>query len=173
MSFAKALPFVLKYEGGYVNHPADRGGPTNKGITQRTYDIYRKNNVLSPQDVRKISNEEVAQIYKSEYWDKVNGDLVQDKIALFLFDTAVNSGPKRAIKFLQRALGLYDDGVIGPITKESLEEAESKYPDKLLDRLFDIREHFFKSIGVGTQKVFLKGWLNRLAGLKEYIKNEY
>lgn len=173
MSFEKALTFTLRFEGGYSNHPADRGGPTNKGITQRVYDMYRKNRMLPMRTVRLISDKEVNDIYRSMYWDKIEGDKTEPKIAAFLFDTAVNSGPSRAIRFLQQALGIYADGVIGPVTRESREEAETKYPDRLLERLFEIREHFFKAIGVGTQRVFLKGWLNRLNGLKEYLNNEY
>lgn len=173
MSFSKALAFTLTYEGGYSNHPADRGGPTNKGVTQRVYDQYRKNKMLPKRTVRLISDNEVSDIYRSMYWDKVEGDKTDPKIAAFLFDTAVNSGPSRAVRFLQQALGIYADGVIGPVTRESLEDAEAKYPEKLLEKLFDIRENFFRSIGVGTQRVFLKGWLNRLKGLKEYLRNEY
>ena len=173
MSFDKDLQFVLRWEGGYVNNPNDRGGPTNKGVTQRVYDQYRVNKMLAKQSVKNITLAEVSDIYKNQYWNKINGDKLSPSVAAILFDGAVNSGPSRAIKFLQRALGLNDDGIFGPVTKQTLEEAEMRNIDALLTRLFEVREHFYKSIAVGSQRGFLKGWLNRLNSLKDYVRNEY
>lgn len=147
-TFEKALKFTLQWEGGYVNHPNDKGGPTNKGITQKTYDDYlRKNDLYCIKHVKDISDFEVQQIYRREYWDRISADLLNDKAAVAAFDWAVNSGVSRA----QKALRIHSASH---------------------DALIDSREQFLKSIGVGKNAVFLKGWLNRINALRKYIRDE-
>src|SRR5690554_5603848 len=112
-NFREALPLVLKHEGGFVNHPSDPGGATNKGITIENYRRYvKKNGTVA--DLKAITDEEVAKVYKLFYWDAVKGDDLPGGVDYAVFDFAVNGGPGRAIKFLQRIAGVTQDGAIGP-----------------------------------------------------------
>lgn len=124
--FAKALPRILVYEGGKVDNPRDPGGRTNKGITQNTYNIFRKSVGLAQQDVYLITDNEVATIYKSRYWDMVKGDDLPAGLDLCVFDGGVNSGPGQSGKWLQRSLGDKFvgtiDGLIGPKTLQAVED---------------------------------------------------
>lgn len=126
IDFAKALPRILTYEGGEVDNPRDPGGRTDKGITQNTYNIFRRSVGLAEQDVYLVSGDEVATIYKSRYWDMVKADDLPAGLDLCVFDGAVNSGPGQSGKWLQRSLGDKFvgtvDGLIGPRTIQSIEE---------------------------------------------------
>ena len=100
-NFDKSLALVLVHEGGYVNHPKDPGGATNRGVTQAVYDAYRKTRGKAGQSVKFITDEEVNAIYKFQYWDRVQGDLLPAGLDYAVFDFAVNSGVGRASKYLQ------------------------------------------------------------------------
>lgn len=115
-NFASSLAAVLVHEGGYVNDPQDPGGATNKGVTQRVYDDWRRSRGLAPRSVRSLEQAEVEAIYRKLYWDAVRGDDLPSGIDYCVFDFAVNSGPPRAVRYLQRAVGVADDGKIGPMT---------------------------------------------------------
>lgn len=115
-NFGRSLQLVLKHEGGYVDHPQDPGGATNKGITLATFRGYFGNNRLTKDDLRNITEETVAKIYRERYWNAVKGDQLPLGLDYAVFDFGVNSGPSRAVKFLQRAVGTAADGVIGPQT---------------------------------------------------------
>lgn len=103
--FERALRFVLKWEGGYSNHPQDPGGATNFGITQRTYDSWRKSKGLPTRDVRDINREEVAQIYREWYWNPLDIEGQNPALQLIAFDSAVNHGVGKAKEFLQSSQG--------------------------------------------------------------------
>lgn len=162
MSFERALKFVLKQEGGFVDHPSDPGGPTNFGITQRVYDEFRK------RSVRFIEPQEVESIYRRSYWTPARCDSLPTRLALVHFDSAVNCGVKQAAKFLQRAAGVRDDGVIGPVT---LQSAKSQDENGLIDRYILERRKFYHSLSVTKPElaVFLKGWLKRLDELANEV----
>lgn len=166
--FERALAKVLVHEGGYVNHPKDPGGPTNKGITQRVYDAYRRANVGSTRTVQSITPDEVEAIYRSRYWDVIKGDELPAGVGYVVFDGAVNSGVGRSPKWLQRALseaGLYKgaiDGVIGPGTIEATHEHPNH--DQLIARICEIRLAFLKALV--TWPTFCRGWASRVAGVK-------
>lgn len=145
--FKKALSFVLKWEGGYVNNPNDKGGATNKGITQGTYNGWLKSLGLAPRDVRYITGEEVEQIYYKNYWLKAGCGKMSPTFSILAFDTAVNMGLARVSQFLRTA--------------------EWKYPEKFIAARKAKYEEFAK---YGNQRIFLKGWLNRLNDLEKYIK---
>lgn len=102
-NFRKALAVTLKWEGGFVNHPADPGGATNKGITLATYRRYKKGATVA--DLKRIPRSMVERIYRDGYWDKVNGDRLAPGVDLATFDYAVNSGPAAARKNLHKVLG--------------------------------------------------------------------
>lgn len=143
--FSKALQFVLRFEGGYSNHPNDRGGPTNQGITQLTYDAYRKLNGQKLNDVRYLANDERDAIYYYNYWRPLCADEMSWPENLILFDFAVNSGLSRAKRY------------------QNICKNESA---NVVDCLVRRREDFYRKIAVGSQRVFLNGWMNRLKALK-------
>lgn len=168
-AFADCLKFVLAKEGGFVDHPADRGGATNKGITQAVYDACRKRLGLLPQSVRLISDAELTGIYRRDYWDKVRGDELPVPVNLAVFDDAVNSGVNRAARRLQKLCGVAADGAIGPRTIAAVKQASEKFGElNLALGVIEERIEFYHNI-VDTnpsQSVFLRGWLNRMNDLE-------
>ena len=110
-----ACECLLKHEGGFVNHPKDPGGMTNLGVTKAVYDkwIGRES---TEQEMRDLTPDDVAPIYKKNYWDKVRGDDLPSGVDWCAFDWAVNSGSGRPAKAIQRAVGAKQDGAIGPMT---------------------------------------------------------
>ena len=163
--FQRALAFVLKAEGGYTNHPADRGGPTNKGILQREYDQYRRRKGRPAANVRDILNTEVEEIYLHDYWLGGRCDRMPWPVSLAHFDACVNTGVTQAAKFLQRTVGTRDDGLIGPITLGALKLVfERGAPEALAGRLARQRIAFYRELAKRDpeQRAFLQGWLNRV-----------
>lgn len=161
-SYNLALKAVLEFEGGYVNHPKDPGGKTYKGVTQRTYDSFRKGRT---QDVRKMSEDELKAIYRNLYWNKVQGDLLPVGVDLAVFDFAVNSGVSRAAKVLQGLVGVPMDGVIGPQTIKAAQDHQFG----LVDKLCDSRMAFLRSLK--TFPTFGRGWTNRVTKVRAISKN--
>lgn len=155
--FNEALSLVLKHEGGYVNHPADPGGATNRGVTQHTYDTWRRRMGLAVRTVRKITDAEVAAIYRRDYWNAVRGDELPAGLDYAVFDFAVNSGPRRARQFLQRVLGVEDDGVFGPVTMAAIGLAD---PSRTAVRLCQNRLAWLKRLP--TWPTFGRGWGRRV-----------
>lgn len=115
-NFAPSLAAVLQHEGGKVDDPQDPGGRTAFGITQRVYDDWRCAQGLNERDVWLIDQDEVAAIYRKRYWDACRCSELPSGVDYCVFDFAVNSGASRAIRYLQRAAGVNDDGKLGPIT---------------------------------------------------------
>lgn len=145
--FKKALAFVLKWEGGYVNNPNDKGGATNKGITQYTYNSWLVSQGKPRKDVKFITQQEVEEIYYKNYWLKANCNNMSKIFAVICFDTAVNMGVGRVTEFLKIA----------------------QWKD--VDKFLTAREYKYREFATyGTQKIFLKGWLNRLNDLRIFIK---
>lgn len=167
--FDYCLIFVLSREGGYVDHKSDRGGRTNKGITQRVYSKYRKEAGLTDRHVKDITNDEITAIYRLKYWNQAKCGLLPDPLDLYVFDSAVNHGPARAVKLLQRALGVDDDGLLGPKTIDALhEEIAAGQLSELCRNFLVIRQEFYDAIVENdpTQQVFADGWANRLEHLR-------
>ena len=155
------LPILLKIEGGYVDDPIDRGGATHKGITLNTYRCYYGSNKTKEQ-LQRISDNEVRSIYKVGYWDKCGGDkIVNQSVANLFVDYAVNSGVYRAVREIQRLVGVADDGVVGSKTISAI---NSKNPKELFRSLYDRRLAYYEEICKKnpSQKKFLNGWKNRL-----------
>jgi lysozyme family protein len=165
-NFESALAAVLKHEGLFSNHPDDPGGATMKGVIQRVYNAYRQKRGLKMQSVKHISDDEIRTIYKLQYWDAIKGDQLPSGVDYAVFDGAVNSGPRQSIKWLQRALGVDDDGQLGPITLK----AALLFPDqkKLVDYMLDRRMAFLRSLR--HWRSFGKGWTNRVAGVRKSAK---
>jgi lysozyme family protein len=159
-NYAKALAQVLKYEGGYVDHPKDPGGPTNKGITQAVYDAWRKAANQPTQSVRYINDLEVGAIYRQQYWDRISGDDLPAGVDFAVFDFAVNSGVSRAAKTLQAVVGVTQDGVIGPAT---IQATKTYVAMSITNR----RLAFMQSLSIWS--TFGKGWSARIADVKAQI----
>lgn len=162
-----SLDKVLVHEGGYVNHPDDPGGPTNKGVTQRVYDDYREGRGLPRRSVKKITAAEVFEVYDRRYWDLIKGDHLPIGVDYVVFDGAVNSGVSQSAKWLQRALGSRYagkvDGIIGPTTLDAVRDHPDH--DALIAAICARRMAFLKALK--TWKTFGKGWTRRVNGVKE------
>ena len=165
--FLDAVEVVLKNEGGYVNHPADRGGPTNWGITQRVYEAY-KGRPVTIEEMKRMPRTEAIAIYKKNYWDKVGGDSIKYYATAFiLFDQAVNRGVGAVIKQAQSILGVTVDGGVGPKTLAAL----NAVPDTVfIPRFLQAAEQSYRNIVANnsSQSVFLNGWLKRI----DHIRSE-
>lgn len=159
---ANALARILVYEGGKVDDPRDPGGRTNRGVTQRVYDAYRRRQGLKTQDVYRIQAGEVAAIYDGQYWDKIRGDDLPGGVDLVVFDGAVNSGPVQAVKWLQRALGVKVDGVAGSITLQATRDHPDH--DRLVADICVRRMAFLKALN--TWRDFGAGWTKRVTNVK-------
>src|SRR6185369_9247630 len=119
-AFEKSIPFILRWEGGFVDHPDDPGGRTNKGITQKVYDGWRARQVMPARDVKEMDETELQAIYAADYWVPPRCDLLGSPLDLVQFDTAVNMGVGRAVRFLQASIGCFVDGDFGPGTERAV-----------------------------------------------------
>lgn len=156
-NFAPSLALVLQHEGGFVDDKYDPGGRTNKGITQAVYDDWRSGENLPKRDVKLLNDYEVGAIYKRRYWDAVKGDQLPFGVDYCVFDFAVNSGANRAARYLQRAMGLVEDGQIGPLT---IAAAASEPPGSLIEKVCVSRLNFLKQLKVFDR--FGRGWTTRV-----------
>ena len=160
ISFNHALPLVLKHEGGYVDHPADPGGATNKGITIGTYRQFINRNGTK-EDLKNITDDQVRKIYKERYWDPMGCDQLPVGLDYCIFDYGVNSGINRAPKVLQRILNVDPDGAIGPNTIEALKGKDVKL---LINAVCDERMSYLKTLK--HWPTFGKGWTTRVAQVR-------
>ena len=158
-NFARAFALTLKHEGGYVDHPSDPGGATNLGVTIGTLSLWL-GRPASKSEVRALTRDTVAPIYRKNYWDRIRGDELPAGIDYAVYDFAVNSGPKRGAQALQRAIGVADDGVIGSVT---LANVAARPVDQIVQRICDDRMTFLRRLS--TWKTFGKGWTTRVQGV--------
>lgn len=156
-TYETALKNVLRHEGGYTNHPADPGGPTNYGITIYDYRLYINKNGTA-QDVRNMSLEQAKKIYRSKYWDIMHCDALPAGVDYTVFDVGVNSGVGRAAEFLRQALNL----PISPktITSEIVVAASKAKPQDLIYGINDLRLKFLKRLRIWGS--FGRGWTRRV-----------
>jgi lysozyme family protein len=159
--FRRCLAETLKHEGGWADHPKDPGGATMKGVTLATFRAFKDRDVTKA-ELRAISDADLEAIYRTGYWDKTRCDDLPAGVDLMVFDLAVNSGPGRAIKFLQAAVNAEADGIIGPAT---LANVATLPPAEIVIRLRNRRERFFRSLS--TFDTFGRGWLRRLAEVSD------
>ncbi len=169
MSLELALAFTLNEEGGYVDEPDDRGGATNHGVTQKTYDAYRKTLNLAPRNVRDISHQEVAGLYQQLFWRPARCDALAAPLGVCHFDWAVNHGVPGAIRTLQGSLSVPVDGVFGPATCAAAGTAE---PMPTVGRYLELRRTWYLSYVKADPKQakFLPGWLARVERLRAYLE---
>lgn len=159
-NFARALALVLRSEGGWSDNPADPGGATMKGVTLANFRRYVKAGATKA-DLRKISDGQVATVYRRLYWDAVLGAELPDGVDYAVFDFAVNSGPGRAAKYLQAAVGAVQDGRIGPAT---LAAAKARPAGVVIDLVCDARLAFLKRLP--TWATFGRGWSDRVRSVR-------
>lgn len=148
---AEYFEFLIKWEGSvYENHPNDPGGPTKFGIDQRSHPGV---------NIRALTKAQALDIYVADYWKPIAGDQLPKPLCFAVMDCAVNCGRTQAIKWLQRALGVSDDGRLGPVTIGAAQKANAFESAR---RVLGQRGDFYVALARKKQfKVFLKGWLNR------------
>ena len=160
-NFEKSLALVLAAEGKFVNHKDDPGGMTNLGVTQTVWRDWVKHGV-DEAEMRALTPEQVAPMYKAKYWDACKCDDLPRGVDYAVFDAAVNMGPGRATKLLQAALGVTADGSIGRATIAAATAAD---PSDLIEIFSYEKEAFYQSLP--TFNTFGKGWFNRVARVQD------
>lgn len=166
MSLDQLLDRLVEREQGYVNHPNDRGGPTNWGVTLRTLRAYRKHHV-SIDELKALTVAQAKDVYRFLYWEQPGFNTLELSPANveMIFDAGVHHGPRRAAQMLQLAIGVRDDGIIGPVTRKV---AQSMDLETLAARYVGERLMFIARLVEGdpSQLVFLEGWMGRI---REFI----
>lgn len=155
MTFDEAFNKLMGFEGGFSNHPNDPGLQTMYGIT---ISVARQHGYSG--DMRALPVELAKAIYRKSYWDRVRADELPEVIRYAVFDGAVNSGPGQAVRWLQRALPVAADGLIGPVT---IATANAVDPYKLLAQMLGQRLRFMTDLN--TWPSFSRGWARRVAEL--------
>lgn len=152
-NYDRSLKFVLRWEGGYVNDPDDPGGATNYGVTQKTYDFFRRLMGRAKLAVRYITLAEVGEIYKKHYWDACKLDNELWPIDIVMFDTAINCGVSRAINW------------------KRLAAITAKNDDEIAMGIIMYREEHYNNIirNRPSQAKWRRGWMNRLESLKKEV----
>lgn len=162
-NFDRLLPLILSHEGGYINHPQDSGGPTNRGVTLGAYRRYIKRDG-SIEDLKTLTPAQAGKVFKDRYWDAVRADELPAGIDYSMGDFAINSGPVRAIKEMQKLVGVVADGKLGSKTMAAI---HSHDPVRLVAALNDARLVFMRNSKNGKNwKVFGVGWQARVDGVR-------
>lgn len=168
LAFRRALEHVLIMEGGYSNHPADNGGPTNLGITQAVLSAYLGRQA-TVDEVKALTPDKVAPIYRERYWEKMGLDGIADpRIAALLFDQGVNRGAITVVKEAQALAKVAQDGDLGPVSAAAINEMPVAY---FLREFIQAAQHKYLGIAFAnaSQLVFLKGWITRTHAIWDYV----
>ena len=158
-NFDACLRELLRHEGGYANDPKDAGGETNMGISKRSYPL---------ENIKGMTRARASQIYQRDFWTAVRGDDLPAGLDLVAFDPAVNSGVSRGAKWLQQALGVTADGMIGPAT---IAAAKAAHPEAVIDRACDLRLAWLRTAkntktGALLWPTYGKGWTRRVESIR-------
>jgi lysozyme family protein len=153
-NFQRSLAAVLKDEGGNDDDPQDHGGRTSRGITQREYTAWLAEYKRPNADVWQAPQADIDQIYYDGYW-MPECNTFPLGVDFQFFSMKVNAGPHRAICILQQAMGINDDGRIGPVTRQVMLKIP---PMNIIQNFYDRSRYFYTGL---HQPKFLKGWLNR------------
>lgn len=156
--FDRFIDRLLSHEGGYVNNPADPGGETKFGISKRSYPKV---------NIRRLTREQAVAIYRRDFWERSRADDLDPALGFQLLDAAVNSGIDQATRWLQRAVGVADDGIIGPVTLGALRVSD---PADVIARFNAERLEFMTRLS-GWQS-FGRGWARRIAQNLRYSADD-
>lgn len=173
-TFDRAMGFVFRYEGGFVDHPNDPGGATNHGISLRfarslgrLLDLDRDGDV-DADDIMLVSPAEAAKVYRQRFWEAVRADELPAPIAMVAFDTAINCGPARAVRWMQGGLGVAQDGSIGPRTLAAARAADWRAVVAEM-----MAQRFMHHASLPTWNTFRVGWSRRCAALLVFAALEF
>jgi lysozyme family protein len=159
--FEVCVAYVFGHEGGFVNHPKDPGRATNRGITQSTLEAWRKRPV-TVDEVKRLTRAEAERIYRAQYWDTIRGDDLPPGVDYAVFDISVNSGPGRAAKFLQQALRIEADGVVG---SKTIAAAAAVGDVGLAHEICKRRLNWLSTLS--TWRAFGRGWRSRVIAVEK------
>jgi len=154
-NFEQSLKMLLKHEGNYSFHKDDPGGETMKGVTRAVYEQWVGRQVMDG-EMKTLTDEDVAPIYKTNYWDRIRADDLPSGLDFAAFDWAVNSGTGRPAKVIQKYIGAKQDGAIGPKTLTLVAEND---PSNIIQYLYEQRQKFYERLK--TFDTFGKGWTRR------------
>ena len=185
MNFPQAIKNIMDAEGGYVNHPADKGGETLAGISRKHHpelwfwkqiDLWRDRDGLPPRaiSIKTKDNElmmaAIEVVYNTQYWQPLQADKLHSFIRYPFFNAAVNIGITRAVKMLQKVSGALIDGKMGPNTIKAVNNFRDK--EELADLFYlEWQEYYDRIIANNpSQKVFETGWRNRIKNCKKVNK---
>ena len=168
--FDQYISSILVAEGGFVNHPADHGGPTNKGITMGTFQSKARELLgIEPtiENLQNLTDDQAKTIYKNKYWDGIQASRINDpNVTHILFDMAINSGNTTAVRYMQMTLNsmgnnLALDGAVGPNTLNAINNANGR---TLFNNFKNNRINFYNAIirNDPSQEIFRAGWMNRI-----------
>lgn len=156
--FYQLIDRVLAHEGGYVNNPNDPGGETKFGISKRSYPRL---------NIKELTREDAIELYRRDFWKPVRGPELPEEFAFQALDGAVNSGISNSIRWMQRAAGVADDGVFGPVTLAAIKRTQ---PADLVLRYNAERIEFLTKLS--TFPTFGRGWLRRIANNLRYAAED-
>ena len=175
LAIREMLDDLIIREGGYIDHPNDRGGPTKFGITLKTLMNHRDDPLVDADDVKALTEDEAREIYRERYLKAPKINRLPMELQPCVCDFAVNSGPRRAIRAVQRTanalnrgrpgIPIETDGVIGGMTLAAVETAVQRWGgQRMIDEICRDRLRFLAGIVERdpTQAVFIKGWTRRV-----------
>lgn len=155
--FNKAFDLLMVNEGGYVDDPNDKGGQTKFGICKASY---------PSEDIKNLTIERAKEIYRRDFWLKAKCDRLPDALSVAVFDFAVNSGIKRAVKNLQSVLGVEVDGIIG---NQTIGAANSKPLLPIIQAYHDKRLNYLMSLK--SWEIYDKGWGKRVVRVQKFCED--
>lgn len=164
----KLIPFILRWEGGWVDDPDDLGQETNKGVTLKTYKAYCRRKgypVPTVERLKNLTDEQFCDILKTMYWDTCKADFIESQsVANAIVDWAWNSGTGTAVKEVQKVLGVKADGIVGNITLSAI---NSQSPLPLFGKIQQARLAYLERICKArpANNKFMRGWCNRVNSL--------
>ena len=159
-AFPECLAEILKHEGGFVNNRHDPGGMTNLGVTRKVWEAWT-HRPAGETDMRALKQSDVAPLYRVNYWNALGAQFLPAPIALCVFDFGVNSGVSRGARYLQRIVGVNEDGHIGPASLGALDKWISTHSIvEFVRRYANLRRGFYRSLS--TFEHFGKGWTRRV-----------
>jgi lysozyme family protein len=167
-NFAKAYRKTIAAEGGFSQHPLDPGGATMKGVTLKTYSAHLGRQA-TVEELKAIPEEHLLAIYGQGYWDKCKCDDLPSGLDVCVFDWAVNSGPRRAVRALQELVGVTPDGEMGPKTLAAVASWEAYYGAKTCIAMYQ-NERMEYLEDLPTFKVFGNGWTKRVIDMEQFAQ---